>query len=330
MKAKRESRKPQDRRRRVLEIRQLVRQLGTPPKLKCIRTGIHALDLMLGNGIPLGRVVEIFGDESTGKSLLAWEIAKAWQKKGGMVVCFDVEATTPRKWIKRLGVKMNRLIWRKPQHFEELENDFFAIHTALKKAQPDLKILWIHDTIAATSSLKEWDWDRKAKKLVPRQNGQPGVQALAMSKFLKHITPYLSEGDSTYLAINQVREKIGILFGEKTTTPGGRALRFYSSIRVALNRGKRVESKKTGKPVGVICNVFIKKNKCAEPFRKAPLKILWRTGFDTYAGLSEVLEDAGRVKKAKMGRYKLGKSLFRPRDIEKVIEGKPELVRAWY
>jgi recombination protein RecA len=294
-----------------------------------MRTGIHALDLMFGNGVPLGRIIELFGDESTGKSLLAWEIAKSWQRKGGVVVVFDTEATAPKRFMARIGLNIKDIIYRKPETIEELEQEFFAIHNSLQKNEPGLRVLYIHDSVAATSSKAEWEVDLKTKMLIPKEGGEMAARARAMSRFARRMASYISSSQSVYLAVNQVRDKIGVMYGEKTTTPGGRALKFHSSIRLQLNRGARIDQAGT-KPIGVICNAFVKKNKCAEPFRKAPLRILWKEGFDRYGGLVEILEAQERIKRAKAGRFRYNGITFRTKSIEKIVRECPELLKAMY
>jgi recombination protein RecA len=273
---------------------------------------------MCGDGIPLGRILEIYGDESTGKSLLGWEIAKAFQKQGGIVVVFDTEATAPRKFMERVGVNVDDIIYRKPTTIEDLEKEFLIIHQALTKIQPDLKILYLHDSVAATCSKGEWEYDKKTKMMIPKE-AEMAARARAMSRLMRHIAIHLSESKSTYIAINQVRDKIGVLWGEKTTTPGGRALKFHSSIRIQLNRGSRIDVMGQH-PIGVICNVFIKKNKCAEPFRKAPMRIIWKEGFDRFGGLAELLESQGRIKSMRAGRFKHKSLVFRGRDMKKATK----------
>ena len=311
------------------ELRKIIKSFGKPPKIRWVRTGIHALDLMLGNGVPLGRIVELFGDESTGKSLLAWEIAKAWQRKGGIVIVFDTEATAPKKFMQKIGVNVGHLIYRKPETLEELERDFFTILNSLVKVDPKIKMLFIHDSVAATTSQSEWEVDKKTKMLVPKEGAEMAARARAMSKFMRRMAVQISNYSATYLAVNQVRDKIGIIYGEKTTTPGGRALKFHSSIRLQLNRGARIDQEGM-KPIGVICNAFVKKNKCAEPFRKAPLRIIWKEGFDRFGGLVEILETQERIKALGSGRYSYESKRFRSNSIEKIVTSNPELIRSMY
>jgi recombination protein RecA len=306
------------------KIRKIIGSLGQPKSIKWMRTGIHALDLMLGGGIPIGRIMELYGDESTGKSLLAWTIAKAWQENGGVVVVFDTEATAPKKFMQRVGVNVDEIIYRKPETIEELEKELLLLINVLTKADKDAKILFIHDSIAATSSEGEWEWDKKAKMKVPKDH-EMASRARAMSKLMRHAAGKLSNLNAVYIGVNQVRDKIGVMFGEKTTTPGGRAIKFHASIRLQLNRGGRIDVEGQ-RPVGVICNAFVKKNKCAEPFRKAPLRILWRSGFDTYAGLAEVLEDAGRIVQVKPGVFKHKNLKFRRKNLPLIVKRRKSLL----
>lgn len=308
------------------KVRAIISTLGQPPEIEWLRTGIHAFDLMVGDGIPYGRIIEIYGDESTGKSLLALEIAKAVQRENGVVVLFDTEATAPRKFMTRVGVNVDDIIHRKPETIEELKSDFIAIDSAFAKADPDLKICYIHDSVAATPSKGELEWDKKLKEWVPR-DVEMGARARAMSMLCRHICQRISRRKAIYIAVNQVRDKIGVMFGEKTTTPGGRALRFHSSVRVQLNRGRKLMGSDQ-KYQGVMCNVFIKKNKVSEPFRKAPLAILWKKGFDEYSGLSDLLQEQGRIQIAdgKPGWFKYRKLRFRSKNLPMILSKRPELL----
>jgi len=307
------------------KIRKIIGSLGQPPSIKWVRTGIHALDLMFGGGIPLGRIIEVFGDESTGKSLLAWTIAKAWQEQGGVVVVFDTEATAPRKFMRRVGVNIEELIYRRPDTIEELEKELLLLLNVLTKADKEAKILFIHDSIAATCSAGEWEYDKKAKMLVPKE-AEMAARARAMSRLMRHCAAVISKYNAVYIGVNQVRDKIGVMFGEKTTTPGGRAIKFHASLRLQLNRGGRIDVEGQ-RPIGVICNAFVKKNKCAEPFRKAPLRIIWKRGFDEWAGLAEVLEESGRiVSGGKPGFLKIGKIRFRRKNLKIIVDKRPELL----
>jgi recombination protein RecA len=280
---------------------------------------------MLGGGIPLGRIIELYGDESTGKSLLAWMIAAAWQRRGGVVVVFDTEATAPKKFMKRVGLNIEEIIYRRPATIEDLENELLLLINVLTKADPEANILFIHDSIAATSSKGEWEYDKKNKMLIPKET-EMAARARAMSRLMRHCAAVISKHNAVYIGVNQVRDKIGVMFGEKTTTPGGRAIKFHASIRLQLNRGGRIDVEGQ-RPVGVICNAFVKKNKCAEPFRKAPLRIIWKKGFDEWAGLAEVLEESGRIQAAgKAGYFKFNNIRFRRKNLPIIVKKRKELL----
>lgn len=308
------------------KLRKIIGNLGQIPTVKWMRTGIHALDLMIGGGIPIGRIIELYGDESTGKSLLAWTIAKAWQEAGGIVVVFDTEATAPKKFMRRVGVNVEELIYRRPETIEELEKECLLLINVLTKADPEARILFIHDSIAATSSEGEWEYDKKTKMRMPK-DFEMASRARAMSKLMRHVAGILSKYNAVYIGVNQVRDKIGVMFGEKTTTPGGRAIKFHASVRIQLNRGGRIDVEGQ-KPIGVICNAFIKKNKCGEPFRKAPLRIHWKQGFDEWAGLAEVLEMEGRIQavSGKPGYFKHKNLKFRRKNISIVVKRRKSLL----
>lgn len=288
-----------------------------------IRTGIHALDLMIGGGIPLGRIIEIFGGESAGKSLMAWTIAKAFQKVGGVVILLDMEATAPADFMKAVGVDTEQVIEppEPPRTIEECRDWVVKFITEIRALDKDVPILIIWDTIASSPSEGEFeDIDKqKTKESV-------AAQARAISQFFRHFTIYLSEQNATLLCVNQLREKIGVRFGKKTDSPGGKALKFYASVRIELSKGAPKKVNDVAR--SYTCYASIPKNKVNVPFRSAELQVILGQGYNPVGGLMDLLEQAGRLKKSPKA-FKVGETEYQKSELQKAIDEHPELLNDW-
>lgn len=307
------------------QLAKLVNRYKHPDKLEWVRTGIHALDLCIGNGIPRGRVIEIFGDEQGGKSLLAWEITIAFQKLNAVVILCDVEATAPREFMQLLGVNVDDIVEppETPRTVEDVRDFVKKVTDEVRLIDKTIPILVIWDSVAATSAFREWE---NFEKFQPKEINV-GTRAQAVSKFFREFTSYMSKNDVTMIAVNQVRDKIGVMFGKTHDSPGGRGLKFHASVRLELNKSKRID--RDGKTVGVMCRIYTEKNKTAPPFRKAVLDIYWNKGFDRTSGMIDILSDTGRISDVKQGTFKIGEQKYKESDIAKAIEEHPELVAEW-
>jgi len=287
-------------------------------------TGIHALDLSIGHGIPRGRIIEIFGGESAGKSLLGWEILKQFQNVGGETMLLGNEATESERFMRLVGIDVDKLAYERPETVEEHRDLIVTFVTGVRKiSKAPIGIMW--DSIANTSAEKEWEKDEEVGEK-PRDNDMAS-RAASLSNFFKQHSTWMVKNDVTLLLINQIREKIGVMFGKKTDSPGGRALKFAASVRIELTRGKRFE--KEGIIAGTDCYMTVEKNKCARPFRKACLRINWNQGYDRYAGLGDTLVAAGRVKDLKGNTFAIGDEKFTTNDWPAVLEKHPELMAPW-
>ena len=241
--------------------------------IQAISTGSIGLDLALGiGGVPRGRIVEIFGAESAGKSTLALSCLAQAQKNGGQVAYIDVEHAMDPSYAQKIGVNNKELLISQPNSAEEA--------------------LEITDHLVASGALDIIVVDSVAA-LVPRAELEGemgdyhvGAQARLMSQALRKLTATIHKTNTTCIFINQLREKVGVIFGSPEVTPGGRALKFYSSVRIDLRRS---ESIKVGEDlIGNKVRVRVVKNKVAPPFKKAELEILYNEGISKEAELLDI------------------------------------------
>lgn len=304
-------------------IKAFLSQYNRLEKINWMPTGIHALDLAIGGGIPMGRIIEVFGGETGGKSVLGWTIIKAFQKAGGYGMMLDVEATTPEQFIQLVGVDLDNLAYEWPETVEEARDYIVNWVNGIRKLSKGPLVVML-DSVAAISA--EGEWAKEDGKYVPRDNDMAS-RAQAIADFFKQHTVFLARNNVTLLCLNQLRDKIGIVYGRKTDSPGGHSLKHAAIVRLELSRGKKIEP--DGKIIGINCHARVEKNKAAAPFRKAELQILWGKGYDPFAGLVDVLVAAGRIQDLKGGEYQLGETKFKAEDIASIVEKNPVLLEPW-
>jgi recombination protein RecA len=248
-----------------------------------ISTGAVSLDYALGiGGVPRGRVVEIFGPESSGKTTLALQIIAEAQKKGGMAAFVDAEHALDAAYAKKLGVDLDNLLVSQPDNGEQALE---IVEVIIRSNSVDVVVV---DSVAA---------------LVPRAEiegemgeAQMGLQARLMSQALRKLTGAVSKSKASLIFINQLREKIGVMFGNPETTTGGKALKFYASLRLDIRRLGPVKDKE--EVIGSQVRVKVVKNKIAPPFKQAEFDIMYAEGISHVGLLVDIGSESGIIEKS--------------------------------
>ncbi len=297
----------QDNKKKALElaVAQIEKQFGkgsimrlgerTHLDVEVIPTGAVSLDLALGvGGVPRGRVVEIFGPESSGKTTLTLSIIAQAQKQGGVAAFIDAEHAFDPSYARVVGVNVSDLLVSQPDTGEQ------ALEIAETLVRSNAIDVIVIDSVAALVPKAEIEGNMGDSFI--------GLQARLMSQALRKLTGTISKTRTCVLFINQIREKIGVMFGNPETTPGGRALKFYSSVRIDLRRISPI--KKGDQIIGNVVRAKIVKNKVAPPFREAEFEIYYDRGIDFIGSLIDASLKLGLISRSgawySLGDVKLG------------------------
>jgi recombination protein RecA len=293
-----------------------IMRLGDARALKQIEvipTGALALDLALGvGGIPRGRVVEIFGPESSGKTTLMLHVIANAQRAGGLAAFIDAEHALDPAYAKRLGVNLQDLLVSQPDSGEE------ALSICETLARSNALDVIVIDSVAALVPKAELEGEMGMATM--------GMQARLMSQALRKLTALLSRAKTTCVFTNQMREKVGVMFGNPETTPGGKALKFYASVRMDIRRKDTLKDA-AGTAVGNHVKVKIVKNKVAPPFAEAEFDIIYNHGINKEGGILDVGIEKGVVDKKGAWLQFDGELIGQGKEAaQKTLVEKPELM----
>jgi recombination protein RecA len=278
----------------------------TPAPIDGISTGSLGLDLAIGGkGFPRGRVIEVFGPESSGKTTLTLHVIANAQKSGGVCAFIDAEHALDPQYARRLGVDLDSLLISQPDHGEQALD---ICETLARSGAVDVIVI---DSVAALVPKAEIEGEMGDSFV--------GLQARLMSQALRKLTAVTAKSKTTLVFINQIREKIGVMFGSPETTTGGRALKFYSSVRIDIRRIGQIKDGE--EPIGARTKATVVKNKVAPPFRKTEFDILFREGINRLGELLDLGVESGVLKRSgtwvSFGDNRLGQGREKAREFLK-------------
>ena len=283
-------------------------------KIDVIPTGALAVDLALGvGGLPRGRVIEIYGPESSGKTTIMLHVIANAQKNGGLAAFIDAEHALDPAYAKKLGVNLDELLVSQPDSGEEALS---IVETLARSNALDVIVI---DSVAALVPKAELEGEMGMATM--------GMQARLMSQGLRKLTALLAKSKTTCMFTNQLREKVGVMFGNPETTPGGKALKFYASVRIDIRRKDAIKDA-AGNVLGNHVKVKIVKNKVAPPFTEAEFDIMFNQGINKEGSILDVGIDQGVVEKKGAWLQFDGELIGQGKDAaQKALVEKPDLAK---
>ena len=278
--------------------------------IELIHSGALSLDLALGGGYPKGRIIEIYGPESSGKTTLALHAIAEVQKTGGQAAFIDAEHALDPSYAEKIGVKIDDLLISQPDNGEQALE---ICETLVRSNAVDLIVV---DSVAALTPKAEIDGDMG--------DAQMGLQARLMSQAMRKLTAIISKSKATVIFINQIRMKLGVMFGNPETTTGGNALKFYASVRVDI---RRIGQIKNGDDIiGNRTKIKVVKNKIAAPFRTAEFDIMYNEGISKVGDVLDLAVQYGVLDKAGAFLKYNGETIGQGREaVKRLLKEKPEL-----
>lgn len=299
-------------------LARLIAQMQEYKHPKYIRTGIHAIDMILYDGIPCGRYIECLGDPSTTKSAFCYSAIAAFQRAGGMALLIDPESKTDQSFAEKMGVNFKTLGYSVG---EALESVIKLLGRIAQTADPDVPTLVVLDSLAATPLVEELDEEFDAGK------PEMAKRARVISASFRAILGQLHRKNVAFIGVNQLRMNIGGTFAFKDS-PGGRAPKYHASARLMFKKENLISSPTTGVVSGILVEVEAIKNALGPPFRHATLRFKFDTGFDPYSGLKELLIRHGRLTVEEGSpMMKFGDYAFKDHEWERVVLEHPEILR---
>ncbi len=290
-----------------------IMKLGesTHTKVECFSTGSISLDMALGTGLPRGRIVEVYGPESSGKTTLTLHAIAEIQKTGGMAAFIDAEHALDPEYAKRIGVDVENLLLSQPDNGEQ------ALEIAETLVRSNAVDIIVIDSVAALVPRAEIEGDMG--------DSLPGLQARLMSQALRKLTGVINRSKTTVIFINQIRMKIGIMFGNPETTTGGNALKFYASVRMDIRKIGQI--KQGDNVVGSRTKVKIVKNKIAPPFKEAEFDIMYNEGISRSGDVLDLATSLSIVEKAGAWYSYKGEKIGQGREAtKKYLEENPKII----
>ena len=303
-----------------LAIAQITKQFGDGSIMKLgenhnvnielIKSGSLSLDLALGGGYPKGRIIEIYGPESSGKTTLALHVIAEVQKNGGQAAFIDAEHALDPSYAEKIGVQIDNLLISQPDNGEQALE---ICETLVRSNAVDLIVV---DSVAALTPKAEIDGDMG--------DAQMGLQARLMSQAMRKLTAIISKSKATVIFINQIRMKLGVMFGNPETTTGGNALKFYASVRVDI---RRIGQIKNGEDIiGNRTKIKVVKNKIAAPFRTAEFDIMYNEGISKTGDVLDLAVQYGVLDKAGAFLKYNGETIGQGREaVKRLFKENPEL-----